>query len=243
MPVSPATKPRIPGHPGPPLKLNDGMITALALCMRQGNYLITAAHLCHISYDAVNSWLRLGELHLKDGNTDTLFARLVLALKNAEAEAEAEIVKVVRETATKKERNWIAGMTFLERRHPDRWGRRDRLTADIHQTQEIKIVEVEYRLTDAAGAIVEGGCRELLAGPASDGQLESSETALGGDSRLGEASGSRLSLPDKKDGLEAGQVEQVCPVVVDGFSMPKPPSAGAIKAGCEGISLEPEQAT
>jgi len=63
------------------------------------------------------------------------------SLKKAEAQAEAELVRVVRETATKK-KEWLPAITFLERRHPDRWGRRDKTTVDINENKNITITRV-----------------------------------------------------------------------------------------------------
>lgn len=46
------------------------------------------------------------------------------AVENAEAMAEAEMVGCVRNAAKKGPQYWAAGATFLERKSPERWGRR-----------------------------------------------------------------------------------------------------------------------
>lgn len=45
--------------------------------------------------------------------------------KKAESESELEIIKLIREAAKK---NWQAGAWYLERKFPDRWGRKEHLT-------------------------------------------------------------------------------------------------------------------
>ena len=59
-----------------------------------------------------------------DESPETPHGRVACAVKLAEAEAEAESVRYVR-AASRDPRFWAAGMTFLERRHPDRWKRPD----------------------------------------------------------------------------------------------------------------------
>jgi hypothetical protein len=44
-------------------------------------------------------------------------------IRTAESLAEAETVRAIR-AAANDPRNWAAGMTYLERKYPDRWGRR-----------------------------------------------------------------------------------------------------------------------
>lgn len=55
------------------------------------------------------------------------------ALKQAEAESELALIAIVRKAA---QTQWQAGMTMLERRWPERWGRRDRLNVELRQEYE-----------------------------------------------------------------------------------------------------------
>lgn len=50
----------------------------------------------------------------------------VFLMERAEAEAEVTALSRV-QLAAQDARHWQAAMTFLERRHPDHWGRRDRI--------------------------------------------------------------------------------------------------------------------
>lgn len=85
--------------------------------LQDGNYMETAAELAGLSKQTIYHWLKLGE---QGQEPYKLFAD---AAKRACARAEAEAVKNVR-NAGKDPRFWAAEMTFLERRHPEKFGRR-----------------------------------------------------------------------------------------------------------------------
>ena len=128
-------------------KLNDDLISKLAGYVAEGNYYSTACYACGISERAFYEWLELADRDLSSGldESSSLPMRLVQSLKNAEAEAEAE--RVARIRAAGQKGNWLADMTHLERRHPERWGRKDRLT-QVGNTYNFNI---EQAIIDAAG--------------------------------------------------------------------------------------------
>lgn len=150
-----------------PRKLNDGMIIALSEAVAKGNYAVTASRLCGIDEHTLIRWVELGAIEFAKDEPDTedIYLRLYSALKRAEAQAEAELVNVVRESATKK-KEWLPAMTFLERRHPDRWGRKDRTRVDINERKAITITHVEVVLNQGEGVpqVIEGESRELKEG-------------------------------------------------------------------------------
>jgi len=127
-----------------PRKLKDSMIQALSDVISQGNYYITACAICGISEPCFYGWLNQAEKDTENGLTeeDSLYVRLVKTLKKAEAKAESDFLATVRSAAiTKKE--WLPAMTFLERRHPDRWGRKDRSQVTIEEHKTVTITRVE----------------------------------------------------------------------------------------------------
>jgi hypothetical protein len=69
------------------------------------------------------------------------------ALKRASARAEASEVAKVRE-AGNDPRFWAASMTYLERRHPERWARR----SDGHDGPKV-IVQIGVRDSDVQVSI------------------------------------------------------------------------------------------
>jgi transposase-like protein len=165
-------------------KLTPELITKLTELIREGNYFSTACFAVGINDSSLYAWLKEAE-GIKGEPTEEqkIYVDLQDAIKKAEAEAEAERVSRIRAagiggqvikriTRTKRDGTteveesinapqWLADMTHLERRHPKRWGRADRLAIDQHTTQEIRVTHVEIALTDSAPAI-EGQARELL---------------------------------------------------------------------------------
>ncbi len=140
----------LPGKLHGNFKLCDSLIIALSQAIAKGNYLVTACNLVGVTDETVRNWVNQAFTDEEAGLTaeDSLFIRLHLALKKAEAEAESKLVNVVRESA-EVDRNWIAGMTFLERRHPDRWGRRDRIQGGGNTYN----INIEKALVDASGKL------------------------------------------------------------------------------------------
>jgi hypothetical protein len=88
------------------------------LLISRGNYLETAARAAGFSKQSIYSWRRLAET----GNPTAV--AFVDALERAEAYAEVEAVDAVRRAGEAGPQYWAAAMTRLERRHPDKWGRR-----------------------------------------------------------------------------------------------------------------------
>lgn len=146
-----------------PRKLDNTMIEALSTVIAEGNYYITACSLCGISEPAFYGWVKLAEKDNDNGLTEdeSIYIRLVKSLKKAEAQAEANFLSVVKHAAVNK-REWLPAMTFLERRHPDRWGRKDRNTVTIDERKTITITHVEVvkpqgYIDSEAMELLEGG--------------------------------------------------------------------------------------
>lgn len=93
-------------------------LTKLFNALADGNYLTTATRLAGISTDTYHRWMKRAE-----GEPNSAYASFAAAVKEAECEAEAAIVADVRKAA-RKEQFWAAGMTLLERKYPDKWGKR-----------------------------------------------------------------------------------------------------------------------
>lgn len=104
----------------PPCKLTPAIAVKLLSVIREGLHYEPACDLAGISYRTFLNWRDRGEDEAEDGP----FAALMRAVKVAEAEAERETIGYVR-AASRDPRFWAAGMTWAERRHPDRWKRRD----------------------------------------------------------------------------------------------------------------------
>lgn len=109
---TPPTKAGRPAGIGEPLIVQEFLTQIEA-----GNYPEIAAELAGISLNTYRNWMKRGE----DGEPP--FDTFLLAVKQASARAEAVEVGKVRK-AGNDPRFWAASMTYLERRHPDRWARR-----------------------------------------------------------------------------------------------------------------------
>lgn len=92
-------------------------VQTLLAALRDGNYRETACKVAGISKVTFYAALKRAE------TGDEAAQAFLNAVEKAEAEAENETVCNVR-SASKLPQFWAAGMTYLERKHPDRWGRR-----------------------------------------------------------------------------------------------------------------------
>lgn len=118
-------------RPGRPSKLTPETKARLLEAIRRGNYYEVACSYAGISYSIFRKWLIQGE---QDGEGP--YFELLQDVKRAEHEAEMALVEQWRRAMPE---DWKAIATFLERRHPDRWGKRDRLGVDHSGRQEIVI--------------------------------------------------------------------------------------------------------
>jgi hypothetical protein len=89
--------------------------------VRKGNSRSDAFRLIGVHSQTGHDWCALGR-HEPDQHPE--YAKLLADIEAAEAEVRAEMVERV-VAASKVPKNWTAAMTYLERRDPENWGRRD----------------------------------------------------------------------------------------------------------------------
>ena len=121
---------------GRPSKLTPEVTKRLTEAIRAGNYYEAACGYAGIGYSTFRAWMVRGE-KAKSGK----YREFMEAIKKAEHEAEVRMVAMWQKHMPD---NWQAIATFLERRHPDRWGRR-KLDVDMKYSGD---VEVEIKLVD-----------------------------------------------------------------------------------------------
>jgi len=147
---------------GRPSKLTPQLQEKICEYIANGNYLNTACQATGITDSTLFNWMKRAEEEGKNGGGR--YFDFMVAIKKAEAQAEAALASMIKETALQK-KEWLPAMTFLERRHPDRWGRRDRTRVDINETKTIQITHVEVVLNEAGQTpMIEGESRELIEG-------------------------------------------------------------------------------
>ena len=127
---------------GKPTLCTPAVIGAIAAAVRDGMYPGSALDAAGISATSHSYWVQRALEDDNAGLDDSIYCQYSRAVKIAEADAEAEMIKTVREAAHAGPQYWPAGMTMLERRHPDRWGKRERVDPPTHNTS-VKIVFVQ----------------------------------------------------------------------------------------------------
>ena len=104
-------------------KLTPEVHDKIVAAIRAGNYAKVAAEYAGISERTFYTWIQRGS-----EETDGIYTRFAEAVQRATSEAEVRAVAMVQQHMAD---SWQAAMTFLERRCPQRWGRRDRIQVEI----------------------------------------------------------------------------------------------------------------
>ncbi len=107
-------------------KLTPEVRERVVSAIRAGNYARVAAGYAGIGERTFYQWLQRGR---EEGTG--IYAQFLHAVKGAERESEVRAVAMVQKAMAD---NWQAAMTYLERKHPDRWGRRDRLRVETGES-------------------------------------------------------------------------------------------------------------
>lgn len=147
---------------GRPSKLTPARIERVCDSLRAGNFFKVACRAANLSESCGRKWLRRGreEAEAREDREDTgedapddlLFLQFFHAVTRAECEAEAGAVAGILAAGRA---DWRALAWYLERKHPDHWGRVDRLKAQITGKDEGPF-EVEITsavLAEAAGEL------------------------------------------------------------------------------------------
>ncbi len=114
---------------GRPIELTDALLERIAGHVEKGNYVETAADLEGVSIHTVRQLLRAGAKEARKAAEDgrpvarglARAVRFSQAIKRARAKAESEDLEAIQSDGSWQARAWR-----LERRQPDRWGRRER---------------------------------------------------------------------------------------------------------------------
>ncbi len=106
--------------------------------IRAGNYIKVACQAVGISHTAYFDWLKKGQ----EGKSP--YAEFLDAIKKAESEAHVNYVAIVASHAPKQ---WQAAAWWLERRFPDKWGRRDRLDVKGEIVVDKKVDKIEEKFS------------------------------------------------------------------------------------------------
>lgn len=100
-----------------PTKLTTAKQRQIVRLLEAGNYRETVCRACAIGTSTLYRWLERGAVE-----DSGIYYDFRVAVERAEAVAEAEAVAVLRTAIV--EGDWRATLAYLERRHGERWGRR-----------------------------------------------------------------------------------------------------------------------
>lgn len=126
---------------GRPTKLTPELQDRFCELMLAGNYVSTTCEILGVDTSSIKNWFDRAD-DPREGNP--IYLEFFLAVKKSEAQAEARLLSKI-EAAGNDPKNWPAHMTILERRHPERWGRRDRVQVD-QKTTIVYEIETVHQL-------------------------------------------------------------------------------------------------
>lgn len=114
-----------------PTKLTKELQQKIISALTAGNYQDTAAAYAGISTSCFYNWLERGKKERdrlaageKAKKTEQIFLEFVDAIESARAQAEVRSVALIQKAAN--DGTWQAAAWYLERSHPQRWGRLNR---------------------------------------------------------------------------------------------------------------------
>jgi hypothetical protein len=129
---------------------NATLVRTLLECVAAGNYMEIAAHIVGMSKQTIYNWLKRGE------QGEPPYDQFLDAYQKASAVAEVAAVAAIRAAGAAGPEYWLASQTFLERRFPERWARRQgretgpEVVVQIGATREaLAIVERQVRVVEA----------------------------------------------------------------------------------------------
>lgn len=116
----------------PAAKISEDKITAIRSALEDGRYREVACKLAGIDRKTLLNWLKRGERE-RSG----LYRDLYLAVEQAEAKAEEFHLRNIKTASAK---NWFASAWYLERKHPERWAKRDPVPGDDGPKDEVVVI-------------------------------------------------------------------------------------------------------
>ena len=109
-------------------KLTPELIEKISTEIENGSYQKVAARKCGVGESTFYAWMEKAE-----GGVGGQFKELLESVKKASADAESRAIQTIL-----ADDSWQSKAWYLERRFPERWGRKDRPNA--HHTVEPKVV-------------------------------------------------------------------------------------------------------
>lgn len=99
------------------LKLTPKLKDTICEYIKEGNYINTACEAVGISKHAFFMWMKKGE-----AESEGVYRDFFDSIKKAQADGEMFLLKTIR---VKSMEQWTAAAWILERKYPEKWGRRE----------------------------------------------------------------------------------------------------------------------
>ena len=125
---------------GRPTKLTPELTVKICDMLRAGNYLETAAAYAGIDKATLHRWLKRGRAEMdriasqgkgKIKRSEQPFVDFCNSVEKALSEGEVRDLIIISNAAKS---DWKAAAWKLERKFPDKWGRKERVDANLHHS-------------------------------------------------------------------------------------------------------------
>lgn len=133
----------------PPTQFTPEVRERILAALRQGNYMETACTYAGVSAPTVRKWVVKG----MKPNAPAEFAEFARDVAEAQASIEVRHVQTISRTALGVidpqsgiyllTPDWHAAAWFIERKYPERWGKRDTFKVTVEQLNTMSDEEVE----------------------------------------------------------------------------------------------------
>jgi hypothetical protein len=137
MPPRAPRKPTTPPNVGHPTKYTLENVQAILTALAIGNTAEDSCRAVGVGYSTMREWVGR-------------YPEFADAVEKAGAQARQRMVGIVVKVAS--EGNWQAAMTYLERRDPEHWGRRERLDVMMDVRRSIEALSNDPAEVEAAVA-------------------------------------------------------------------------------------------
>lgn len=127
--------------PGRPTKLTSEIQNGIVKAIRAGAYIETAAQLNGVSKQTLYTWMKKGN-EAKSGK----YREFLDAIQKALAEAEMRDIFIIGKAA---EQNWKAAAWRLERKFPNRWGKKSQYNMEEEHELKLEKLRLEIEKTKA----------------------------------------------------------------------------------------------
>ena len=126
------------------LKLNEKIIKESETLIRNGNYAVTVCNYLGIDESTWYRWLKYGEDGVNE-NKNNIYCKFYKSIKRAESVAEIKNLNTILQAGNE---DWKACAWYLERKHFDRWGRKEIREITGKDGESVKIEDVKNSLVN-----------------------------------------------------------------------------------------------